>query len=67
MYLLDTDHMTAIERGGSTGQKLTARLRAATFDSIATTIVSYEEQTRGWLSTMAQRARLTYKFKFIIG
>ncbi len=54
MLLLDTDHMTAIERDGSAGQQLRVRLRAATPESIATTIISYEEQTRGWLSTMAK-------------
>ncbi|MFL5802191.1 MAG: type II toxin-antitoxin system VapC family toxin [Roseiflexaceae bacterium] len=56
MYLLDTDHLSLLERGGAEAEHLVARLAAVGLTAIATTIVSYEEQTRGWLSYMA-RAR----------
>src|SRR2546428_4394173 len=56
MFLLDTDHMTVLERGGAGAQRLRERLVSARPEEAATTIVSYEEQTRGWLSYVA-RAR----------
>jgi tRNA(fMet)-specific endonuclease VapC len=54
MTLLDTDHMTFLLSGGAEGARLRARLRAIPPDEAATTIISYEEQTRGWLARIAQ-------------
>ncbi len=54
MYLFDTDHMSLIERGGMEYERIRVRLRTVTRDDVATTIISYEEQTRGWLSRIAQ-------------
>jgi tRNA(fMet)-specific endonuclease VapC len=54
MYLLDTDHMTILERESPEAQRLKARLAEIPPDDLATTIVSYEEQTRGWLAVSAQ-------------
>src|SRR4051794_35263644 len=54
MYLLDTDNMTLLERADAAGVRLKARLADIPPDDLATTIVSYEEQTRGWLSISAQ-------------
>jgi len=56
MPLLDTDHMSLIERGGIESSRILKRLRAVPPDDVATTIISYEEQTRGWLSRVAQAA-----------
>lgn len=56
VYLLDTDHMTVLERGGAGAERLRRRMASARPEEAATTIVSYEEQTRGWLSYVA-RAR----------
>ena len=53
MYLLDSDHMSLLERGGAEGVKIRSRLRAAAPDDVATTIISYEEQTRGWMARLA--------------
>jgi tRNA(fMet)-specific endonuclease VapC len=58
MYLLDTDHLTILQRGGVESTALRTRLAAVRPDQIATTIVSYEEQTRGWMSYMAQARTL---------
>ncbi|WP_449418617.1 type II toxin-antitoxin system VapC family toxin [Phormidium nigroviride] len=53
MYLLDTDHLTILERGGQYAQTLVARLSSINPNEVvATTIITYEEQTRGWLSYM---------------
>jgi tRNA(fMet)-specific endonuclease VapC len=56
MYLLDTDHLSVLERGGAGSMRLRQRLAAIAPNEVAATVVSYEEQTRGWLSYMA-RAR----------
>lgn len=54
MVLLDTDHMSLLQRGGAEGRQIRLRLRALPQDDVATTIVSYEEQMRGWLARLAR-------------
>lgn len=54
MYLLDTDHLSTLQRGGEAAQRLLTRLTNAKTSEIAATIVSHEEQTRGWLSYIAK-------------
>lgn len=49
MLVLDTDHLTEIDRGSLIGKALLERLQLAGED-VATTIVSAEEQLRGWLA-----------------
>lgn len=57
MFFLDTDHMTSLEWGsGAVGQRLHARIRALPEGEVVTTIITFEEQTRGWLAFRA-RAR----------
>ena len=58
MYLLDTDHLTILDRGGSSAQTLLATLSQVHPNQIATTIISYEEQTRGWLIYIAKATSL---------
>lgn len=60
MFLLDTDHMSALEWGsGAAGQRLLARLNTLPANAAATTIITFEEQTRGWLALLAQTRSLT--------
>jgi len=54
MYLLDTDHLSVLERGGTASVGLRRRLQTVAPDEVAATLVSYEEQTRGWLSYIAR-------------
>ncbi|HKI18991.1 MAG TPA: hypothetical protein VKA15_13980 [Isosphaeraceae bacterium] len=55
MVVLDTDHLTLLERRQSAGsQVLQVRLDRLDTGSRATTIVTYEEQTRGWMAYMAR-------------
>ena len=54
MYLLDTDHLTTLQRGGESAQRLLTKLAIVSTREIATTVVSYEEQLRGWLSYIAK-------------
>ncbi|MBW4579388.1 MAG: type II toxin-antitoxin system VapC family toxin [Tildeniella nuda ZEHNDER 1965/U140] len=50
MYILDTDHLSVLDRGGVKAQRLMQRLGSASSTHVAASIISYEEQTRGWLS-----------------
>jgi len=57
MVVIDTDHMTFLHRAESVeGSRLKLRLSGVAFAGVSTTIVSFEEQTRGWLSYMARAA-----------
>ena len=49
MYLLDTDHLSILERGGEIAQRIIMRLTILSPEDIYVTVVTYEEQTRGWL------------------
>lgn len=57
MYILDTDHLSVLDRGGIGAQILfqrLAKLAEAETSQVATPIISYEEQSRGWLSYVAK-------------
>ena len=57
MLVLDTDHLSVLERPASRERAiLIRRLELAVPEIAVTTIVSYEEQSRGWLAYVA-RAR----------
>ena len=49
MLVLDTDHLVELDRGSAVGIALQQKLENAN-DVIATTIISAEEQFRGWLA-----------------
>ena len=48
MYLLDTDHISLIDR--SEGRSIRLRLGAVPPDEVFASVISYEEQMRGWLA-----------------
>jgi len=54
VYILDTDHMSMLERGGAPALALVTKLSAIDDLLIATTIITYEEQCRGWLAKTAK-------------
>ena len=54
MYVLDTDHMSILERGGTPALTLTLKVSAIADAELATTIISYEEQCKGWLAKTAK-------------
>ena len=56
MYLLDTDYMSLMQRGTVEGQELFRRLMSSNITP-ATTIVTYEEQMRGWLELLARSTK----------
>jgi tRNA(fMet)-specific endonuclease VapC len=58
MVILDTEHMSLLEWSGSPpAQKLETRLNRLSANEICTTIISYEEQLRGWLGMLAKAAK----------
>lgn len=59
MLIIDTDHLTAIQRETEPAcSRLRRRLRASMPDEVCTTIVNFEEQMRGWLAVIARSRRI---------
>lgn len=58
MYILDTDHLSVLERGGPGAQRLIQKIVEIESTQLAVTIISYEEQMRGWLSYIAKAKKL---------
>jgi len=56
IYLLDTDHISLMQRGTAEGAIIWRHLRTIAPDDYGTTIVTYEGQCRGWLDKI-NRAR----------
>lgn len=56
MFVLDSDHMSLLQRGGAEGSRIWQHIRVQPPDNLATTITSFEEQTRGWLARIARAA-----------
>lgn len=55
MILLDTDHLTILKYTASArGEALSARLEKSADREIGTTILSVEEQWRGWFAVVAR-------------
>lgn len=54
MWLLDTDHLSILQRGGSAALPLQMRLRQVPVEEVGTTVINYEEQMRGWLAEAAR-------------
>lgn len=59
-YVLDTDHVSLLQKRGAGTQVLLQRVRAVPPDDIATTIVSFQEQVQGWLTAL-RRAKTAAK------
>ncbi len=54
MYILDTDHLSLIQRNGQEGKRILTRLAAIREVEIAATVITYEEQVRGRLSVLSK-------------
>ena len=56
MIVLDTDHMSALERRGTPASaSLLSRLAGLSLEEeVVTTIITYEEQMRGWMAYLAR-------------
>ncbi len=59
MIILDTDHVSALRYADSPRcTALTARLNASGDPQIATTVITLEEQLRGWLAEIRRRPKV---------
>jgi tRNA(fMet)-specific endonuclease VapC len=59
MYILDTDHLSFIQRKGQEGRNILSRLSRLSEDvEIAVTVVTYEEQISGRLSFLSKAKTL---------
>ena len=54
MYILDTDHLSLVQRRGQEGQRILNRLAVIDVEEIFVTIVTYEEQVRGRLAIVSK-------------
>jgi tRNA(fMet)-specific endonuclease VapC len=64
MVVLDTDHLSLLDReSGVSARRLAARLSAIASDGVATTIVNFEEQMRGWLAYVARARTVTHQIE----
>ncbi|MBE9077814.1 type II toxin-antitoxin system VapC family toxin [Romeria aff. gracilis LEGE 07310] len=58
MYVLDTDHLSLIQRNGREGKRILARLAIVAAVEVAVTVITYEEQVRGRLSVLSRARNL---------
>lgn len=59
MVILDTDHLTVIQRRSEpTYSILSTRLRRLPVSDVRTTIINVEEQMRGWLAVIGRSKRI---------
>ena len=62
MVVLDTDHMSLLEWADvRDSTPLRTRLAALPPAEVATTIISYEEQMRGWMAYLARTRSMTHQ------
>lgn len=55
MFIIDTDHITLLERKDSIeAHRFRKRLEKFSAEEIATTIITYEEQMRDWLAVLSK-------------
>lgn len=54
MFVLDTDHLSLLEWSNEGSGKLRERLADLDPQDVATTIISFEEQMRGWMAYIAR-------------
>jgi tRNA(fMet)-specific endonuclease VapC len=58
MYILDTDHLSLIQRNGGEGKRILAKLASIEEVEVAVTVITYEEQVRGRLSVLSRAKTL---------
>ncbi len=64
MYILDTDHLSLLDRADThEAHRVRFRLAQLSPEERVTTIVTYEEQMRGWMAIVAQARGLPQQVK----
>lgn len=54
MYILDTDHLSLIQRNGQEGKRILTKLATIEKAEVAVTVITYEEQVRGRLNVLSR-------------
>src|SRR5258708_25671006 len=57
MVVLDTNHICVLERRGANASHLIDRVSTIPISDIRVTVISYEEQIRGWMAAIAAAKR----------
>ena len=64
MVILDTDHMSVLERREQPAVgHLLNRLAELSPSEVATTVISYEEQMRGWMAYLARARSMAHQIR----
>jgi tRNA(fMet)-specific endonuclease VapC len=63
MFVLDSDHMSLLEWGGEGSAAVRERMADFDPDDVVTTIISFEEQMRGWMAYIARAKSLDQEVK----
>ncbi len=58
MYILDTDHLSLIQRNGQEGKRILAKLAVIEESEVVVTVITYEEQVRGRLNVLSRAKTL---------
>jgi tRNA(fMet)-specific endonuclease VapC len=58
MYILDTDHLSLIQRNGQEGKRILAKLATVEAVAVAVTVITYEEPIRGRLNFLSRAKTL---------
>jgi tRNA(fMet)-specific endonuclease VapC len=58
MYILDTDHLSLIQRNGIEGKRILAMLASVEEVEVAVTVITYEEQVKGRLAVLSRAKTL---------
>ena len=61
MYILDTDHISVLDSESSSpvAQRLRFRLARVEFNDRVTSIITFEEQMRGWLALLGKTSAIS--------
>lgn len=64
MFVLDTDHLSLLDRNSQVVNfALRSRLNALDESLVVTTIISFEEQVRGWMARLGEVRDLSHQVR----
>lgn len=64
MIVLDTDHLSLLQRAGADGERVRTALRELQLHlSPPTTVITYEEQIRGWMASLSAAKTMAHEIQ----
>lgn len=64
MIVLDTDHLSILQHDSPQADQLRERVKSIDDEAIVTTVISYEEQMRSWLSQIGRQSEVEKQIPF---